>query len=161
MDHIKDAKATLRQRASELEFKLELKRLGADDFKAETQELIAQTDARLAELDPKKKADKKSISALHKDKEALSVRLARINAMFKAIGGQISEVDARQLIQKKIYDIARAELDRYLNGEKRVFVRAVENRWDKYAISADKLESDRSATLATMGGFLTGLGYLA
>ena len=80
--------------------------------------------------------------------------------MLKAIGGQISEADARRLILKKIYDIARAELDRYLTAEKRVLVRVVENLWEKYAISADTLESDRANTLATMGGFLTGLGYL-
>ena len=43
---IKDAKAEHKQKQAELEFKLELKRLGADDFKAETQELIAQADAR-------------------------------------------------------------------------------------------------------------------
>ena len=98
-----------------MEFKLELKRLGADDFKAETQALIAQADARLAQLDPKKKADKKTIVALLKDKEALNARLARTDAVLKAIGGQISEADARRLILKKIYDIARAELDRYLN----------------------------------------------
>ena len=47
-----------------MEFKLELKRLGADDFKAETQSLVAQADARLAGLDPKKKADKKTVAAL-------------------------------------------------------------------------------------------------
>ena len=158
---IKDAKATLKEKAAELEFKLELKRLGADDFKAETQALIAQADDRLAGLDPKKKADKKTITALHKDKEALNARLARTDAVLKAIGGQISEADARRLILKKIYDIARTELDRYLNAEKRALVRVVENLWEKYAISADKLESDRATTLATMGGFLTGLGYLA
>ena len=157
---IKDAKAEHKQKQAELEFKLELKRLGADDFKTETQELIAQADARLVELDPKKKVDKKTITALNKDKEALSARLARTDAVFKAIGGKISEADARRLILKKIYDIARSELDRYLNAEKRVLVRAVENLWEKYAISADKLESDRAATLGTIGGFLTGLGYL-
>ena len=54
--------------------------------------------------------------------------------MLKVIGGQISEADARRLILKKIYDVARAELDRYLNAEKRVFVRVVENLWEKYAI---------------------------
>ena len=158
---IKDAKATLKEEAAELEFKLELKRLGADDFKAETQALVAQADARLAELDPKKSADKKTIAALDKDKEALNARLAQVDAVFKAIGGQISEADARRLILKKIYAIARAELDRYLNSEKRVLVRAIENLWEKYAIAADELESDRAATLTTIGGFLTGLGYLA
>ena len=144
-----------------LEFKLELKRLGADDFKAETQALVAQADVRLAELDPKKNADKKTITALGKDKEALNARLARTDAVLKAIGGQISETDARRLILKKIYDIARTELDRYLNAEKRVLVRVVENLWEKYAIAADALEEQRATTLTTMGGFLTGLGYLS
>jgi len=160
-ERIKDAKATLKEKAAELEFKLGLKRLGADDFKAETQVLVAQGDARLAGLDPKKKADKKTITALDKDKEALSARLARTDAVLKAIGGQISDAAARRLVLKKIYDIARAELDRYLNAERRVLVRAVENLWEKYAVSADEMENERAVTLATMGGFLTGLGYLA
>ena len=81
--------------------------------------------------------------------------------MLKAIGGQISEAEARRLILKKIYNIARVELDRYLNAEKRVLVRAVENLWEKYAIAADALEEHRATTLTTMGGFLTGLGYLS
>ena len=158
---IKNAKATLKKKAAELEFKLELKRLGADDSKAETQALVAQADTRLAGLDPKKKADKKTITALHKDKESLNARLARTNAVLKAIDGQITETDARRLTLKKIYDIARAELDRYLNAEKWVLVQAVENLWEKYAISADRLESNRATTLSTMGGFLTRLGYLS
>ena len=159
---IKDARATLKEKAAELEFKLELKRLGADDFKAESQALIAQADVRLAELDPKKKnADKKTITALGKDKEALNARMARTDAVIEAIGGQISEADARRLILKKIYDIARTELDRYLNAEKRVLVRGVENLWEKYAVAADALEELRVATLDTMSGFLTGLGYVS
>ena len=157
---IKDAKAEHKEKQAKLEFKLELKRLGADDFKTETQELIAQAEARLAELYPKKKADKKIITALDKDTNALNARLAQVDAVLQAIGGQISEADSRRLILKKIYDIARAELDRYLNAEKRVLVRAVENLCEKYAIAADELENDRAATLTTMGGFLTGLGYL-
>ena len=144
-----------------MEFKLELKRLGADDFKAETQALVAQADARLAGLDPKKKADKKTITALDKDKEALNARLARTDAVLKAIGGQISEADARRLILKKIYDIARAELDRYLNAEKRVLVRAAENLWEKYATAANELEDQRATTLTTMGDLLKGLRYLS
>jgi type I restriction enzyme M protein len=158
---IKDAKAEHKQRQAELEFKLELKRLGADDFMAETQALVAQADARLADLDPKKKADKKTITALTKDKQTLNARLARTDAVLKAIGGQISEADARRLILKKIYDIACAEFERYLNAEKRVLVRAIEILWEKYAIAAEELESDRAARLCTMGGFLRGLGYLS
>ena len=156
---IKDAKEKHKQQQAELAFKLKLKRLGARDFKTETQELIAQAEASLAELDPKKQADKKTISALHKDKEALNARLARTEAVFEAIGGKISGADARRLILKKIYDIARTELDRYLNVEKRVFVRVVENLWEKYAISSRELEHARVRTLETIDDFLSRLGY--
>ena len=156
----KDAKAKLKGKAADLRFKLELKRLGADAFKAETQALVAQADARLAELDPKKKADKKTITALRKDKEALNARLARTDAVLKAIGGQISEAEARRLILKKIYDIARAELDRYLNEENRVLVRAVENLWEKYAVSRRTLEAARAEAMHTLDNFLEGLRYV-
>ena len=156
---IKDARAEHKQKQAELEFKLELKRLGADDFKTETQELIAQADARLVELNPKKKVDNKTVAALDKDKEALNARLVQVDAVLKAIGGQISEADARRLILKKIYDIARAELDRYLTTEKRVLVRAVEKLWEKYAVSVDSMNADRAVTLETLDAFLCGLGY--
>jgi type I restriction enzyme M protein len=156
---IKDAKADHRQKQVELEFKLELKRLGADDLKTETAELIRQADARLAELDPKQKTDRKIIAALSKDKEALNARLTRVDAVLKEIGGQISEEDARRLILRKIYDIARAELDRYLNAEKRVLIHAIENLWEKYAVSNQSLEANRSQTLASLDRHLVGLRY--
>ncbi len=159
-NRIKDAKATLNERVAELEFKLELKRLGADDFRGETQSMVAQADARLAELDPKKRNDRKTVAALDKDKEALSARLARTDAVLKAIGGQISEVNARRLILKKIYDIACAELDRYLNEENRVLVRAVENLWEKYAVSRRALEAVRAEAIRTLDSFLEGLRYV-
>ena len=156
---IKDARTTFKEKAAELEFKLELKRLGADNFKAAIQSLVADADARLPELDPKKKADKKTIAALDKDKEALNARLVHVDAVLKVIGGQISEADARHLILKKIYDVARAELDRYLNTEKRVLVRAVEKLWEKYAVSVNTMNDDRAVTLETLDAFLRGLGY--
>ena len=158
---IKEAKAMLKENATELELKLELKRLGTGRFKAETQELIAQADVRLAALDPKKTVDKKTITAISKDKQTLNDRLGWTDAVFEAIEGQISEIDARRLILKKIYDIARAELDRYLNAEKRILVRGVENLWEKYAIAADALEEQQVATLDNMSDFLKGLGYVS
>ena len=90
--------------------------------------------------------------------------MARTDAVLEAIGGQISQADARRLILKKIYDIAHAELDRYLNAEKRALVRVVENLWEKYAIAADEVldrtgeqalsvgASAPTRLLTTMGG---------
>ena len=157
---IRSAKSTLKLKADELNLKLELKRLGGDDFKAESLELIKQVDTRLAELDPKDKADKRKIAALNKDKATLEARIARTDSLLTEIGGQLTEEQARQLILRKIYDIERTELDRYLNAEKRVLVSGVENLWEKYAVAKDALDATLNATAGTLGTILKTLGYI-
>ena len=156
---IKGAKATLKANADELELKLQLKRLGGEDFKAESRELIQQVEAQFAGLNSSDKTDKRKIAALIKDKETLEARIAKTDAMLSAIGGQLSEEEARRLILKKIYDIARSELDRYLNAEKRILVQAVEIIWDKYAVSNCELQAVQTETLGALNSFLSGLGY--
>jgi type I restriction enzyme M protein len=156
---IKRAKAEQKRKRADLEFKLDLKRVGADELKAETGELVRQAEARLADLESKRKADKKISSALKMDKAVLNARLAQVDAMLKAIGGQISEEDARRLILTKIFDIARAELDRYLSAEKLLLVQVVANLWDKYAVSSDSISATHAATLEALDGFLSNLGY--
>ncbi|NWG12383.1 MAG: type I restriction-modification system subunit M [Acidobacteria bacterium] len=157
---IKDLKDTLKAKTDALRLKLELKRMGGDDFKAETLALIRQVEARIAELDPKGKDDAKKLAALNKDKAALQARIDRTDALLKEIGGPLTPDDARRLILKKIYDIARAELDRYLNAEKQGLIAGVEKLWEKYAVSNQKLESERAATMQSLEKMLAQLGYL-
>ena len=157
---IKAGKDELREKQIELELKLTLKRIGGDEAKAETNELIEQVKALLVGLNPQAKEDKKKITALAKDKAALELRLYRIDGVLAAIGGQMSEEEAKLLILKKLYDLATSELHRYLNAEKRTLVGIVENLWDKYAVSSRVLEAEREKTLAALNGFLAGLGYL-
>jgi len=157
---IKDAKAALKEKATELELKLELKRLGAEGFTDENRELIRQVDKQIAELDAGKKTDKKKITTLQKDKAALQARIARTDALLTEIGGQLTIEDAKRLILKKLYDISSRELERYLSAEKRALIQGVENLWNKYATSSQKLEQQRETTLGELNGFLTGLGYL-
>lgn len=156
---IKDSKAALKTKTDELAHKLQLKRLGGDEFKVESLELIRQVEAQLAELDTNNKDDKKRITALNKDKATLEARLAKTDGILTDIGGQLTEEEARQLILKKLYDLARQELNRYLGAEERGLIQVVENLWDKYAVSSRELESERTETLKTMDGFLRGLGY--
>lgn|GEM_PF-826107 len=157
---IKDSRAALKAKTDELELKLQLKRLGGDEFKAESRELIRQVDTQLTNLDPANKDDKKKIAALNKDTAALTARLAKTDALLAAIGGQLTEDEARDLILKKLYDLATAELNRYLNAEKHGLIASVENLWDKYAVSSRALEEQRAETLKTLDEFLKGLGYL-
>jgi len=157
---IKDDKASLKLKTDELALKLQLKRLGGDEFKAESRDLIRQADVALAKLDTANKDDKKKIAALNKDKAALAARIAKTDALLAAIGGRLTEEQARCLILKKLYDLASGELTRYLNAEKRGLVAAVENLWDKYAVSSRDLEAERTETLKKLDEFLKGLGYL-
>ena len=158
-NRIKDAKAALKTKIDDLALKLQLKRLGGDEFKAESRELIRQVDAQLAQLDLKSKADKKKNAVLKKDKAALKARLAKTDGILTAIGGQLTEAEARELILKKIYDLVTNELNRYLNAEKRRLIAVVENLWDKYAVSSRELEAERTETVKTLEEFLQRLGY--
>ena len=157
---IRESKADLKIIADELELKLQLKRLGGDEFKAESQQLLRQVDVQLAALDEGNKEDKKKMTALEKDKAALDARMAKTDALVAGIGGQLTEAEAKTLILKKLYDLANRELDRYLNAEKRRLIQMIENLWEKYAVSSRALETERSETLKMLDGFLSELGYL-
>lgn len=156
----KEGKAELKTLTDELEHKLQLKRLGGDEFKAESQQLLQQVDDKLAGLDESNKEEKKKITALQKDKTALEARLTKTDTILAAIGGKLTEAEAKTLILNKLYDLANHELHRYLNAEKRRLVQMVENLWDKYALSSRVLESARAVSLTALDGFLSRLGYL-
>jgi len=157
---IKDAKATLKEKTTELEMKIELKRLGSEGFTAENLELIRQVDRQIAEMNTGNKTDQKKSAVLQKDKAALLARIARTDTLIAKIGGQLTDEEAKRLILKKLYDIAGRELEQYLNAEKRALIQGVENLWNKYAISSRELERKRDETLGQLNGFLEGLGYL-
>jgi type I restriction enzyme M protein len=159
-NRIKASKVELRSRTEELDLKLQLKRLGGDEFEAESRALIRQVDEQLGGLDASDKADNKKIAALHKDRAALESRLAKTDTLLAWIGGRLTDAEARGLILKKLYDLANTELERYLNAEKRELVTAVENLWDKYAVSSLEIESVREDALNALNKFLKGLGYV-
>ncbi len=72
----------------------------------------------------------------------------------------IAQTDAQRLTLRKTYEISRAELDRYLHAEKRVFVRAVENLWEKYAVSRCHVDTMQAQAMQSLDSFLRGLGYV-
>ena len=157
---IKTQKATLKLKQNELTLKLTIKRIGGDDAKAETQRLINQTASAMVGLNPAITAEKKKINALTKDKAALELRLTKIDSLLLLIGGQLTEDDAKRLILKKLHDIANTELLRYLNAEKRSLIAAIDNLWDKYAVSNQALEQQREHTLTAFSQFMSQLKYL-
>ena len=156
---IRDSKSALKEKTSELDLKVQLKRLGGEGFKAESRGLIQQIEDQLANLDPHDKSDKNKINTLNKDKAVLEERIAKTDTVLEAINGQLTDDEAKRLILKKLYDIASTELERYLNAEMRSLVSGVENLWNKYATSSQKMEQARMAIVDRLDGFLKGLGY--
>jgi type I restriction enzyme M protein len=92
---IKDSRSELKNLTDELELKLQLKRVGGDEFKAGSEQLLLQVDAQRATLSDAKKEEKKKITALQKDKVVLQARIAKTNALLLSIGGQLTEARPR------------------------------------------------------------------
>ena len=157
--NIRDNKSGLKDKNSELELKIQLKRFGGEGFKAGRRELLQQVESQLAKLDQGNKTNKKNIAALNKDKVRLEERIARTDTLLEAINGQLTDDEAKHLILKKLYDIASTELECYLSTEMRHLVSGVENLWSKYAISSQKMEQSRMVVRGRLDRFLTGLGY--
>src|SRR5262249_14525767 len=158
---VMEIKAEHKTLSSELDHKLQLKRLGADEISDESQHLLKEVERQLSELDQTKKEEKKRITSLRKDKRALQARIAKTDAFVAASGGQLTEMEAKALILKKLLDCADQELHRYLDAERGRLSRAVENLWDKYALSNRDIQSERANTLKTLDGFLLSLGYVS
>ena len=157
---IKGSRASLKDKTRELEDKLQLKRLGGEGFKNENQELIQQVETQIVSLDPSNKTDKTKINALNRDKAVLEERIANADAVLEAIGGQLTDDEAKHLILKKLYDIVSTELERYLNAEMRSLISGTENLWNKYSSSSQKIEEARDKKLGQLNTFLRSLRYL-
>ncbi len=165
--NLKEAKDTRKQKEKELELKLELKRFGTEEVTLETQTLLTQARAELdtakTEIEPSKKGKKPAdkTKKLEADIAVLKERLKKIETLHAAIGGTITEETAKSLILQKHHDLVLDQLNRYLNAEKRALVLVFENLWDKYAVPADTLETERNQTMQTLRQYLKQLEYVA
>jgi type I restriction enzyme M protein len=157
---IKGHKDRHRIKQGELEQKLQLKRIGGEEVKEEIRTIVTHAKSVMQTLNPDVKDQKKKLTALQSDLAVLEERLALIDDLLAAIGGQLSEADAKRLILKKLHDVAGKELLRYLNAEKRALLAIVEKLWDKYAVSSQSLEMKRDSALKTLNGYFADLGYL-
>ncbi len=153
---LKNLRARLKEQQAALEIKLSIKRIGADEETADTEDLLARLEESLLEA----KDDKKKLAALTKDKTRLQARLIAIADLVAEVGEPLTEEQAKRLILLKLYDLMNGELARYLNAEKRALLAVLENWWDKYAVSSQALEQQREQTLGQLKGYFERLGYL-
>ena len=118
----------------------------------EKHQRVEEIDAELARhvaLETELKTLKANIRASEKKKDDL-VAAAR---------AKISEDEAKQLILERLKRLLTEQFDGYLRQYRRAFVAAVENLWDKYAVTTKQILAERDAEATQLDSFLKELGY--
>ena len=112
----------------------------------------AAIEKRLAShkaLEDQAKALKAAIRSTDKKQEEL-VEAAR---------AKISRDEARQVIVERLGRLLLESYRTYLRADQRACVAAIENLWNKYAVTAKEIEVERDAASGQLRGFLEALGY--
>lgn len=154
---IKDFRKELAKKEEELLIKIDLKRYGIDEKKAEYQNLIDEVDKELSQLP---ETENRKRNALNRDKTTLQDKIDSLQSLYESIGGLITREEAKELILKKHNDLISEQLLRYMNAEKRIAINFFENLFEKYSLSVNKIEDLRQSSLSELNHYLNSLSYL-
>jgi type I restriction enzyme M protein len=164
---IKDLKKKLAEKQEDLNRKINIKCYGIEDEKEELRNMLKGKQEELSKLQSSVPGDKKELTKHKKDIKKctdtiakIQQRMAGLEAFLASIGGMITDEEAKTLILQKHNNLVQQELLKYLNAEKRKLIAGIEKLWDKYAVSAQQLEKERTETLNELNEFLTELNYL-
>ena len=72
---------------------------------------------------------------------------------------KISTDEARTVIIERLRKLLMEIYETYLRADQRACVRAIENLWEKYAVTAKEIETARDAAAQELQAFLVELGY--
>jgi type I restriction enzyme M protein len=110
---------------------------------------IDQQIARHSALDGELKTLKANIRESEKQKDEL----------ITAARAKISEEEAKQLILERFKRLLTEQFDGYLRQYQRAFIAAVENLWQKYAVTTKMILAERDREAAQFNAILKELGY--
>ena len=110
---------------------------------------IDQQLERHAALDAELKKLKANIREVEKQKDE----------MIAAARAKITEDEAKTLILERFRNLLNEQFDGYLRQYQRSFIAAVENVWQKYAVTTKQILAERDREAAQLDAFLTELGY--
>lgn len=84
---------------------------------------------------------------------------AKKDELVAAARAKITEAEAKELILARFRRVLGERLDDYLRQYQRGLVAAVENLWDKYAVTTKQILADRDREATQLDVFLKELGY--
>ncbi len=148
-DEVKALKAELKELNTRA--KLAKKEGQKDEWAALTNEVAAieKSLATHKALEDEAKALKAAIRSTEKKQDEL-VEAAR---------AKISRDEAKQVIVERLGRLLLESYRAYLRADQRACVAAVENLWNKYAVTAKQIEAERDAASKQLHEFLVELGY--
>jgi type I restriction enzyme M protein len=79
--------------------------------------------------------------------------------LVEAARAKIGRDEARQVIVERLGCLLMESYRAYLRADQRACIAAIENLWNKYAVTAKQIEAARDAASAQLRGFLEALGY--
>jgi type I restriction enzyme M protein len=72
---------------------------------------------------------------------------------------KISTDEARQVIIERLRIVLMESYQQYLRADQRACIAAIENLWNKYAVTAKQIEAEREEATKKLQSFLVELGY--
>ena len=98
----------------------------------------------------------KELKTLRKELKSLEKEL---ESKVMAKRASLSETEIKDLVFEKFYTVAEAQLNKYLDREKREIIKFFERLWDKYKVSLLELTKERDEEVAKLNEYLKKLGY--
>ncbi|MEM9005408.1 MAG: class I SAM-dependent DNA methyltransferase [Cyanobacteria bacterium P01_F01_bin.86] len=81
------------------------------------------------------------------------------DGLVQSARGKISVDEARRVIIERLRQTLMAMYEAYLRADQRACVRAIENLWEKYAVTAKEIDAERDQAAKELQAFLVELGY--
>lgn len=89
------------------------------------------------------------------------MKIARYKTIYDAIGGEMINTEARELVLEKWQHLIIDRLQQFINSEKRILIAEYEKLWVKYNLPANHIEQERTNAMTELIQFLKQLNYLS
>jgi len=86
-------------------------------------------------------------------------KLSKRDELVQSAREKISTIEARTVIIERLRQMLMNTYHSYLRADQRACIKAIENLWNKYAVTAKTIEAERDAASKRFKAFLVELGY--
>jgi type I restriction enzyme M protein len=137
----------------------ESKRQAKSDKSKGNSTAVAVAEKRIAEIDQQLARHSSLDSELKQLKANIRETEKQKDELIAAARAKITENEAQRLILERFERLLTEQFEGYLRQYQRAFIAAVENLWQKYAVTTKQILAERDREAAQLDAFLKELGY--